>query len=126
MNYTSDAPEFKFYKEQIKHMNQNLQAFDELKFESLGDLMWHIVHGCEIEFIWDNKCYSITHPQGQICISEGFYLKDGKAYNLLCHTEYDTENALTSNNIDDIIEFSLGKTKLREVATEIGILYRSI
>ena len=107
-------------------MDKKIEAFDELKFESLGDLKWHIVHGCEIEFIWDNKYYSITHPEGKICIGEGYYLKNGKAYNLLSHIEYDTEKSLTSNNIDDIMNFSLGENKLREVATQIGIVYRSI
>lgn len=125
INYPSEAPEFKLYEEN-KYMNKRIEAFDELKFKSLGDFKWHIVRGCEIEFIWDNKYYSITHPDGKICISEGYYLKDGKAYNLLSHTEYDTETSFTSSDINDIIEFSLGKNKLREVATEIGIVYRSI
>ena len=107
-------------------MNQKIETFDELKFESLGDLKWHIGRGCEIEFIWDNKYYSITHPDGKICIGEGYYFKNGKAYNLLSHSEYDTEKSLTSNTVDDIIDFSLGENKLREVATKIGIVYRSI
>lgn len=125
INYPLGAPEFKFYKEN-KYMNKRIEAFDELKFESLGDFKWHVARGCEVEFIWDNKYYSITHPDGKICISEGYYLKDGKAYNLLSHTEYDTETSFISDNINDIIEFSLGKNKLCEVATEIGIVYRSI
>ena len=124
INYPYEIPEFKFYKER-KNMSK-IESFEDLKFESLGDLKWHIDCGCEIEFIWDDKYYSITHPDGLICISEGYYLKDGKAYNTLSHTEYDLKDSLSSNNVDDIIEFSLGKNKLREVATEIGIVYRSI
>ncbi len=125
INYPDGAPKFKFHKEN-RYMNQKIKAYDELKFESLGDLKLHIDRGCEIEFIWDNKYYSITHPDGKTCIGEGYYLKNGKAYNLLSHTEYDTEKSLTSNNIDEIMDFTLGKNKLGEVATKIGIVYRSI
>ena len=125
INYPTDIPEFKKYQE-IKKMNKSFVAFEELSFSSVGDLKWHIANGCEVEFAWKGKGYSITHPDGKICIGEGYYLKGQKAYNILSHTEYDVSQSLVSDSVDDIMEYKLGSDKLRDVASQIGIVYRSL
>ncbi|MBR5452197.1 MAG: DUF4417 domain-containing protein [Clostridia bacterium] len=125
INYYGKVPEFKFFKEN-KYMNKTIQAFDELKFESLGDFKWYIANGCEVEFIWNDKYYSITHPEGKICIGEGYYLKDGKAYNILSHTEYNPQDNLISEDINVIMDYLVAGKRLGAIATEIGIVYRTI
>lgn len=70
INYPSGAPEFKFYHE-VMHMSKNrMIPYDDLAFESVGDFKWHIANGCEVEFVWKGKCYSVTHPKGQICLGK--------------------------------------------------------
>lgn len=101
--------------------NKNIIAFDELAFKSSGDLKWYLSCGCEIEFIWNGKYYSITHPNGIIDIGEGYYLDNGKAYNVLSGTEYDVNDRLQSDNVDDILNFKLESDRLRDIVTQIGI-----
>ena len=107
-------------------MHKNIVAFDELAFESAAELKWLLSCRCEVEFIWKGKAYSITHPDGHHCISEGHYLKDGKAYNLLSHTEYDISNMLESDDLDEIMNFEIDGDKLRDIATKIGVVDRTL
>ena len=102
-----------------------IQAFDDLAFESLADFKWHVVHGCEVMFLWKEKCYSITHPEGLICVGEGYYSKDGKTYNLLSHTEYDPDDCFLGDNIDDAMNYVIDGDRLGDIATKIGIVDRT-
>ncbi len=125
INYPSGAPEFKHYKEN-SIMRRNIVAFDELAFESAAELKWLLSCRCEVEFIWKGKAYSITHFGGHHCICEGHYLKDGKAYNLFSHSEYDISNAFESDDLDEIMNFEIEGDKLRDIATKIGIVDRTL
>lgn len=113
-----------FYKE--TYMKNKIETFDDLCFESVGDFKGHIAHGCEVEFIQNGKYYSITHPEGKICIGRGYYLKDGKAHNALSKTEYNVDESTVSDDVDDILEYTAGEDKLRNVVKKIGIVFRSI
>lgn len=126
INYPNGAPEFKSFKEIVNMEKERIVAFDDLAFESLGDIKWCLSCGSEIEFIWKNKCYTITHPDGKMCIGEAYYLKDGKAYNILSDTEYDTNQMVESEDIDDILNYKLGQDRLRDNVTKIGVVYRSL
>ena len=39
---------------------------EENKFETISDFKWCMKRGGEVEFEWNNKDYSITHPDGLI------------------------------------------------------------
>ena len=105
---------------------ENIIAFDELAFESEGDFKWYLSRGCEIEFIWKGKYYSITHPDGLILISEGYYIKDGVAYNALSHEKYDISNQLESNDINEILNYMIDGDRLGDIVTKIGIVDRTL
>ena len=107
-------------------MSRNIVAFDELAFESAAELKWLLSCRCEVEFIWKGKAYSITHPNGHCEISEGCYLKDGKAFNVLSHTEYNIADSFASDDLDEIMNFKIDGDKLRDIATKIGIIGRCI
>lgn len=106
--------------------NKDLIAFDDLAFSSAADLKWHIAQGCEIEFIWKGKSYSITHPDGLFDIGEGYYIKEDKAYNVLSHTECNPDNRLRTENIDAVLEYLIDGDRLRDIATKIGIVDRTL
>ena len=58
------------------------------KFESINDFIQCVQHGGEVEFVYHDRAYSITHiDQDTIDIGEGYYLKDGVAYNVNNHKE---------------------------------------
>lgn len=99
--------------------------YDDLAFESAGDFKWHIANNCEFEFVWKKKCYSVTHPKGQICLGEGYYEKDGKCYFVLSHEPYDPGIALLTHDPDDILDAMVGSDRLGDVVTQIGIIDRT-
>ena len=96
-------------------------------FESIDDFKWCMhCHG-EVQFHWKGKSYSITPFEDKIVIGEGYYIKDGKCYNLLSHTEYDdVTGELLSNNVDEILEYSVGGDRLRDIITEVDVFDRTI
>ena len=108
----------------VKGLN-NIAPSQDLAFESLSEVKFHIAHGCEVEFVWKGKYYVITHPEGKITIGEGYYLSEGKAYNVLSHTEYDDKSEISSENIDEVLEYRLGEDRLRDVVTKIKIVDRT-
>lgn len=72
--------------------------------------MWCVKAGGEVEFIWDNKTYSITHPDGKISVCEGDHYREA----------FDTDTA------DEALEFRIGGTKLRDIITQVTVIARMI
>ncbi len=56
----------------------------------------------------------------------GLLLKRKKSFNILSHAEYDVSQSLISDDVDEIMEYTMGEDKLRDIASEIGIVYRSL
>lgn len=95
-------------------------------FESISDFKWCMNSGGEVQFHWKGKSYSITHVDGGIEIGEGYYIKDGKNYNALSHTEYDFSGDILSEDVDEILEYSVGGDKLRDIITKVLVTDRTI
>ena len=45
--------------------------FEEIRFKTISDFKWAMEYNSEVEFEWNEKVYSITHPDGIISICEG-------------------------------------------------------
>lgn len=112
LDYPDEAPEFKNFNGVVNMDNiKNLEErFEEDRFKTISDFKWCMKRGGEVEFEWNNKDYSITHPDGLIYIGEKYKEETAK--------EYETaEEAL-----DHIID---GK-KLREIITQVKVWDRTI
>jgi len=126
INYPDGAPEFKSF-ERINSMNKsNSNQYDDYQFETISEFKWCIKFGGEVEFEWKGKAYSITHPDGRICISEGCYYKDGKYYNVCSHTEYSPQNEQFYETADELLEFMVGEDRLRDIVTKMKVVSRTI
>ena len=123
INYYDEVPEFKKYKGEEYMCYKD---FVYQHFESISDFKWCMHCGGEVQFHWKGKSYSITHGDGGIGISEGCYMKDGKAYNVLSHTEYDPSEELVSEDVDEILEYSVGGDRLRDIITKVLVTDRTI
>lgn len=66
-------------------------------------------HG-EVEFLWDGIIYSITHYNGNIAIS---------------HSR-SQETEVQRKTADEILEYTIGGTRLREIIKEVFVLYRTV
>lgn len=66
--------------------------------------------GCEVEFLYDEKVYSITQRQNRIIICE--------AYHEATEKEYDHPAAA--------LDYKIGDKKLKEILFDMKIIFRSI
>ena len=96
-------------------------------FESISDFKQCMEWGGETEFEWKGKSYSITRDEnGKISASEGCYEKEGKYYNVLSNTVFDPNDSLVADTPDEILEYIVGGDRLRDVITQVEVLYRTL
>lgn len=112
INYPeNNVPEFKQYGRQsyMKSTVVQSNSFEENRFKTISDfkdcMRWH----GEVEFEWNGKNYSITHPD-KISISEANKQETEK----LCSTA------------DEVLEYKVGDDRLRDVITQVTIWSRTI
>lgn len=60
---------------------------------------------CIDKIYWKGKSYSITQPEGEIFISEGYYTKDCKYYNALSNEECIDIEGMRGDTTDEISEW---------------------
>lgn len=111
INYPDGSPEFKGFKE-MNVLSKIVQAnsLDENRFKTISDFKWCVNDGGEVEFIWNNITYTITHPEGKINISEA----DKPETEKWCQTA------------DGVLEYMVGKDRLRDVITQVTVTDRTI
>lgn len=63
-------------------MNNNLKYPDYNSFKSLSDFKRCVLHGSEIEFVWEDKEYWITYyEKGKISVYQSYRPDTEKVYN---------------------------------------------
>ena len=103
-------------------------------FESISDFKQCMEWGGEVEFIWKGMQYGVF---GKLCetedgpvrmfIGESYYEKDGKCYNSESHEEVDFDKTdFWCDTPDEILEYIVGGDRLRDVITQVEVLYRTI
>ena len=128
INYPDEVPEFKYYREVNTQMkvNKNIVKNEEDQFKTISEFKWCVDCGGEVEFQWKGKSYSITHPDGRINIGEGYYIKDGKNYNVLSNEPCIDIEGMWGDTADDILEYIVGGDRLRDVITQVDVVVRTI
>ena len=93
----------------MKSIVAQSNSFEENRFKTISDfkdcMRWH----GEVEFEWDGKDYSITHPD-KISISEA--------------NKHDTEKLCST--ADEVLEYKVGDVRLRDVITQVTVWSRTI
>ena len=91
----------------------NLETYpDYNKFNTISDFKWCVIHGGEIEFVWKDKIYSITHDTNKrIGISQIY--------------RQDTEQIY--ENVDQLLTYTLETgEKLNDIITRAEISSRTL
>ncbi len=112
INYPDEAPEFKNYKG-VTYMNGSIpdeKYFEEMRFKTISDFKWAMEYNSEVEFEWNEKVYSITHPDGIISICEGNKYSEAKDY----------------ETADEALEYVIDGQRLREIITKVKVWSRTI
>jgi len=110
INYPNDVPEFKSYE--VKNMSNPIIIPPDynFNFESISDFKWCMRRNGEVEFVWNEKTYSIVHPIDGILIAEAYKQETEK----LC------------NDADEVLEYLIGGVRLREIITEVKVMDRTM
>lgn len=112
INYPNSAPEFKQYGA-INYMKNTIipaNTTEQNHFVTISDFKTCMKHHGETEFMWKGITYSITHYNGNIAISHS--------------RRQDTE--IQRKTADEILEYMVGEDRLRDVITQVTVLYRTI
>lgn len=93
-------------------MNNSETYPDYNKLNTISDFKWCVIHGGEIEFVWKDKIYSITHDTNkQIGISQIY--------------RQDTEEVY--ENVDQLLTYTLETgEKLNDIITRAEISSRTL
>ena len=83
---------------------------EENRFKTLSDFKWCMRYHGDVEFICNQKTFSIVHPQNGILITQAYKQETEK----LC------------DNADEVLEYVIDGTRLRDVITEVEVTDRTI
>ena len=84
--------------------------FEEIRFKTISDFKWAMEYNSEVEFEWNERVYSITHPDGIISICEGNKYSEAKDY----------------ETADEALEYVIDGQRLREIITKVKVWSRTI
>jgi len=85
-------------------------SLEDNRFKSISDFKWCMRSGGEVDVIWKDQEYGISHSQGKIIV----YLWD----------QPDTTQYFET--ADDALEYMVGSDRLRDVITQVTVLDRTI
>lgn len=85
-------------------------SLEDNRFKSISDFKDCMVRGGEVEFIWNNKPYSITHPNGKMSICQGNHYSE----------------AFDAETVDELLDYLMDGVPLRDVITKVTVIDRTI
>jgi hypothetical protein len=78
------------------------------KFNTVDEFIDNLNRGGEIEFIYNNKRYSITHDDNELCFIE----------------QYKNNSIKYFHNIQELLEFHLEENIIKDIITIIQPIFR--
>lgn len=83
---------------------------EDNRFKTISEFEECMIRGGEVEFMWNGLHYSVTHYNDNISISHS--------------RRQDTE--IQRKTADEILKYMVGEDRLRDVITQVTVLYRTI
>jgi hypothetical protein len=93
----------------MSEKSYNVQQ-ENLNFQTISEFKWCMKAHGELEFVWKNKSYSITHPDGKISICQGDHYAEA----------FDAETP------DESLDFLIDGVKLRNIITKVTVIDRTV
>lgn len=113
INYPDGVPEFKsFIYKELSAMSEKLDNIQQenLDFQTISEFKGCMKAHGELEFVWNNKSYSITHPNGEISICQG--------------NQY--AEAFDAGTADEILDYLIDGIRLRDIITKVKVIDRTV
>lgn len=83
---------------------------DQDKFSTISEFKWCINDGGEVKFIWQGKTYDISRIDNKISICQALKQETEKLY----------------DTTEELLEYLVGDNRLRDIITQVEVLYRTI
>ena len=109
------APDFEgmFYGGNISMSGKRIFISDEdNRFQSTSEFKWCLMCGGEIEFRWNGKTYGVIR-----------YGTDGK---ITVYEANNKESERVFDSSDDALEYMIGDEHMRDIITQVEVMFRSI
>ena len=125
INYPNGAPEFKSQERRttMDNLDPIILHYDEeaLRFKTISEFKYCLSHGAEIVFEWNGIEYGVfSFPISQRTEHEKYYIaQSGTA-------EVNRATEMRGATPDDILEYMVGKDRLRDVITRVTVIDRTL
>lgn len=83
---------------------------EENRFKTISDFKWCMKCGGEVGFEWKEKAHNIVHDPDGMVIYESFK----------------GETECKYQTADEVLEYLIEGTRLRDIITEVEVVYRTI
>ncbi len=103
---------------EIKHI---MWDPEEYRFKSISDFKWCMAHGSEVQFDWEGVTYCCFG-----CISQS---DDTPPRMMICQAgtvEINLSTEMWCDTADELLEYTVGSDRLRDVITQVKVIDRTI
>ncbi len=83
---------------------------EDNRFITISDFNDCMIRGGEVEFVWRNTIFNISHTANNISISEA----------------YKQETESLCDIPDEVLEYIVCGDRLRDIITQVGVIYHTI
>lgn len=111
-DWDGNIPEFKNYSKGDTHMPSIIydnRTPEDMRFKTISDFKECMICGGEVVFVWNNTRYGIVRSNGKFHVAS-----EGRLDEQWCDTP------------DDVLEYTVGSDRLRDVITRVTVLDRII
>lgn len=93
----------------MSETSYNIQQ-ENLDFQTIIEFKWCMKAHGEVEFVWNNKSYSITHPNGKISICQGNHYAE----------------AFDADTTDKILDYLIDGIRIHDIITKVKVIDRTV
>ena len=85
---------------------------EDNRFETIGDFKWCLDCGGEIQFCWKGQEYGVV--------------RYGLDHKITAYRAYDAASERAYDSAEEALEFMVGEDRLRDIITQVEVIFRSI
>lgn len=111
INYPDGAPEFKNYEVKFMSNPTIVPPDTDMNFKTISEFKWCIYDGGEVEFVWNDKTFSVTRDENGILG--------------ICEA-YKQETEKECKDADEVLEYMIDGERLRDIITKVEVTDRTI
>lgn len=85
---------------------------EDNRFETIGDFKWCLECGGEIQFCWKGQRYGVV--------------RYGIDHKITAYRAHDAASERAYDSAEEALEYMVGEDRLRDIITQVEVIFRSI